>query len=140
MSSLQPNLRFFLIIPNYLRSQVKSYNKFVIIDIKFRFTCGESDLSKQYIVPNIMTRKVAFSPYRYNFPLSSSTESFWSLHLTFFFVYLLLSPWHENIPWTWNFSFEYCICFGCMVFNLLSHVCFLLSTSAAQKIFLFRFV
>ena len=48
-----PKFDIFLIFPNFLRSSVfirstnreaTPYTKFAILDIKFPFTCGESDL------------------------------------------------------------------------------------------------
>ena len=60
----------FSIFPNFLRSLSlksfgnswgNSYNKFAILDIKFRFTCVESDLYQNiFKFPNIMTRIVGW--------------------------------------------------------------------------------
>ena len=60
-----PKLEIFLIFPNFLRfcsatREGNSRTKFAILDIKFLFTCDESDLCQNIVkFQNVMTRIVA---------------------------------------------------------------------------------
>ena len=66
---LPPKFDIFWIFPNFLRSEViscsatrdNSYTKYAILDIKFRFTCGESDPYSNIVkFQNIMTSIIAY--------------------------------------------------------------------------------